>query len=151
MKDKRRPKNFRSITESLAAARTRSSDNAAEQIATIEQQIAAISRGDFEAALRHASSDVELEIYAPQEFPFIKRAHGAGELRAAIEHNFGSVEDQQPVIANVVVQGNVVVLFGSERGRIRSTGADYHVEFVHRFTFDDGALRNIRIIVARAA
>jgi ketosteroid isomerase-like protein len=121
----------------------------AAQIATVEEQVAAIMRGDFEAALRQASPDVELEIYAPQEFPFIRRARGIIELRKALQHNFGGVEDQQPMISNVLAQGDVVVMFGTERGRIRTSGMAYHVEFVDRFTFVDNALKNIRVIVAR--
>lgn len=68
-----------------------------------------------------------------------------------MRHNFGTVEDQQPVISNVLTQGSVVVMFGTETGKIRATGAPYRVEFVHRFTFVEGVLHNIRIIAARAA
>jgi hypothetical protein len=42
------------------------------------------------------------------------------------------------------------VLIGSERGTIRKTGAAYHVQSVHRFTFVENALAHIRIIVAEA-
>ena len=150
MGDKRQAKKFANVTRDLANARARASEPNASQIATIEEQMAAIGRGDFEAALSRASPDVELEIFAPKEFPFISRARGPEKVREAIEHNFGSVEDQQPVISHVVAQGDVVVIFGSERGRVKSTGLPYHVEFVHRFTFAEGALQNIRIIVARA-
>lgn len=150
MGDKHGAKKFAGVTSRLANARARASEPAASQIATIEEQIAAIGRGDFDAALSRASLDVELEIFAPKEFPFITRARGPEKLRDAIQHNFGSVEDQQPVISHIVAQGDVVVIFGNERGRVKSTGLPYHVEFVHRFTFVEGALQNIRIIVARA-
>ena len=150
MAEKPRSRNFGPVIDRLAAARAKL-PTAAAQISTVEEQVAAITRGDFDAALRHASPDVELEIYAPPEFPFIRRARGATALRDAMQHNFGELEDQQPVIANVVAHDDVVVMFGTERGRIRSTGAAYQVEFVHRFTFVEGALQNIRIIAARAA
>ena len=65
-------------------------------------------------------------------------------------HNFASVVDQQPTISNIITSGEVVVMFGTERGRIRSTGEPYHLQFVHRFTFAGSALQNIRIIAARA-
>jgi ketosteroid isomerase-like protein len=147
----RKAKNFAPIVDRLAATRTKlPAMDAAQMIATIEDQIAAIGRGDFEATLRHTSPDVELEIYAPPEFPFINRARGAADLLTAIRHNFDAVVDQQPVISNVLVQDDVVVMLGAERGRIRATGAAYHVQFVHRFTFDAGTIKNIRIIAARA-
>lgn len=149
--DKKKSKSFAPITDRLADARADLPPAIAAQITTIEEQIAAIGRGDFEAALSHASADVELEIYAPPEFPFIRRARGTADMREAMLHNFGAVEDQQPVVSNVLTQGSVVVMFGTETGRIRTTGASYRVEFVHRFTFVDGALHNVRIIAARAA
>jgi ketosteroid isomerase-like protein len=149
MADRSAGDKFGRVTDRLADARARFSDTTAAQISIIEDQIAAIARGDFEAALSRASADVELEIHAPPEFPFVRRARGPENLRSAITHNFGSVEDQQPVITNVLAESNVVVVFGNERGRIKSTGQPYHVEFVHRFTFADGGLQSIRIIVAR--
>ncbi len=151
VEEKRKSKNFAPIADRLAAARAAAPPPIASQITTIEEQIAAISRGDFEAALQRASPDVELEIYAPPEFPFICRARGTAEMREAMQHNFAAVEDQHPVVSNVLTQGHVVVMFGTETGRIRATGASYRVEFVHRFTFANGTLQNVRIIAARAA
>lgn len=150
MVDKRTPQRLDAVVEQLAEVRAGASAEESAQLATIQEQIAAVSRGDFQAALANASPDVELEIYVPPEFPFITRARGVVALRQAMAHNFGMVEDQQPVISNVVTSGDVVVMFGTERGQLRDTGAPYHVEFVHRFTFADGALKNIRIIAARA-
>jgi ketosteroid isomerase-like protein len=149
MADRSGGKKFGTVTNGLAAARARCSDTTATHIAAIEDQIAAIGRGDFKAALSRAAADVELEIHAPPEFPLVRRARGPEDVSAAIAHNFGSVEDQEPVISNVLAEGNVVVIFGNERGRIKSTGQLYHVEFVHRFTFLESRLQNIRIIAAR--
>jgi ketosteroid isomerase-like protein len=88
----------------------------------VEKQIAAIARGDLEAALSHAAPNVELEIFAPPEFKWIAHARGVDQLRAALAHNIGSVVDQSPEILNVVAQGDTVVLMGRETGRIRATG-----------------------------
>lgn len=118
---------------------------------TIEQQIDAVQRGDWEGVIRQASRDVHFEIFAPQEFAFTRTATGAEAFRNAVRHNLAIVEEQRPSITNVVMQGEVVVLFGTEKGRIRATQATYHVEFVNRFTFDGNALASLRIIVARAA
>lgn len=43
-----------------------------------------------------------------------------------------------------------IVLIGSERGSIKESGKPYHVQTVHRFTFDGNALTHIRIIAAEA-
>lgn len=116
---------------------------------SVEEQIDAIGRGDYESAVSHAHPDVEMEVFAPPEFPWIRRARGIAELRNALEHNFSALEQQQPEILNVIAQGDVVVLIGRERGRIRETGAAYDVEFVHRFTFRDRALASVRVIAAK--
>jgi ketosteroid isomerase-like protein len=71
-------------------------------------------------------------------------------FRQAVEHNFGSIFDQRPEVATVVAQEYVVGLIGGEQGRIRETGQEYDVEFVHRFTFRDERQASVRIIAARA-
>ena len=145
-----RPNRFESFTRQLRQSQARLPEGSGEHLLTVAEQIDAIGRGDFEATLRQARPELELEIFAPMEFPFVKRARGIDAVRSAIERNFGTVEEQQPEITNVMGQGDVVVLIGSEQGRIRATGAAYHVQTVHRFTFVGGALAHIQIIAARA-
>ncbi|HVL67405.1 MAG TPA: nuclear transport factor 2 family protein [Vicinamibacterales bacterium] len=135
--------------ERLAAAARTAPAEAARHLTTVQEQIEAIGRGDFDAVLRQAHPDVELQILAPPELPFIRSARGPAELRRAIEANFGALTNQQPEVTNVLVQDDLVVMFGTERGQVRRTGAPYHIEFVHRFAFEGTALRSIRIIAAR--
>jgi ketosteroid isomerase-like protein len=118
-------------------------------IRAVQAQIDAIARGDLTAALADAHPEVELEIFAPPEFDWVRRAHGVEEMSAAITHNFGSLDQQTPTIQNVLTQADTVVLFGHEHGIIRATGARYDVQFVQRFTFEDGRLRSVKIVVAR--
>ena len=62
-----------------------------------------------------------------------------------------SVDEQRPTIRDVFAEGDTVILFGAETGRIRSAGTSYMVEFVERFTFREGRLVAIRIVGAYAA
>jgi uncharacterized protein len=119
-------------------------------IAAVHAQIDAIARGDLDAVLAQAAPDVALSIFAPPEFPWIRRARGIEELRAAIRQNFAAVEEQRPEISSVFAEGDAVVIFGHERGRLVATGAAYSVEFVQRYTFRDGRLADVRIIAAHA-
>jgi ketosteroid isomerase-like protein len=123
-------------------------DAGARNIAAIQRLIDAIGRGDVDAALREAAPDVVFQIFAPPEFPWIRRAAGVDALRAAITHNFDSVIDQQPEISTVSTQGDTAIFLGRERGRVRETGQAYEMEFVQRFQFRDGQLVNIKIIAA---
>ncbi len=145
-----KPRDFTSVTGPLRDAQAGEHGAAAGHLLSVQEQLEAIERGDIDSALRQAREDVELEIFAPQFFPFITRARGIAELRRALEHNFAAVTDQRPEVANVIAHDNVVVLLGSERGAIKESGKPYHVQTVHRFTFDGKALAHIRIIAAEA-
>ena len=135
----------RSAAEIVAAAGGR---EPAARVLSVQAQIDAIARGDLSAALAAAHPDIQLEIFAPPEFPWIRRARGLEELRRAIAHNFGTVENQTPEIHNVMAQEDSVVLFGRERGFIPSIASHYDVQFVERFTFVDGRLASVRIVAA---
>ena len=148
MPNRRPKKGLIDFAKEIDRARPQVPPPAESRLMTVEEQIKAIAVGDFEAALKQADPDVEFEIFAPQGFPFIRRAKGIAGLRHAIEHNFNVVTDQQPSLLNVVTQGNVVVIFGTERGRLKESGEAYHMEFVHRFTFAGNSLKSIRVIAA---
>jgi ketosteroid isomerase-like protein len=114
------------LQKALDAPKTTSdAPDARPLIRSVQAQIDAIARGDFDAALSQALPHVTLEIFAPSEFLWIRRAEGVAEFRRAIEHNFGSVEDQRPQITSVFTTADSVVLFGREQGRIRATGEAY--------------------------
>lgn len=100
--------------------------------------------------MRDTHDDVTLDVFAPRHFPFVVKAHGKAELHAAIAHNFAAVEDQRPHISDIFTDGDTIVLFGRERGKVRATGVPYDIEFVHRLTFREGRLAAIRIVVAEA-
>ena len=130
------------------AGRPMSPADPQRHLRSVQTQIEAIGRGDLDAVVVDAMPDVTLDIFAPPEFPWIRRAQGIDDLRRAIEQNFGSVEDQRPEINNVFAEGDTVVLFGRERGRLRGSGQAYDMEFVEKFTFRDGRLSAVRIIAA---
>lgn len=138
------------LREAKASATPAGAADPASHIEVVAAQIDAIGRGDLGAVFADAHPDIELEIFAPPEFPWLRKARGLDELRRAVETNFGSVQDQRPEISSVVAQGDTVVLLGRERGTIRETGAAYDVEFVQRFTFREGRLAALRIIAAKA-
>ena len=117
---------------------------------SVGEQIDAIARGDYAAAVAGAVEDVHLDIFAPPEFRFIRKARSKSELLKALEANFESVTEQRPEIASVLSQGETLVLIGRERGIIAATGRPYDVQFVHRFTFREGRLAAVQIIAARA-
>lgn len=123
---------------------------AQQHVRTLEEQLEAIQRGDFDSVLEHAHADVTLEIFAPPEFTWIRRANGLAELRAAMVQNFEAVGDQRPELRDIFAERDTVILFGRERGVNRATGTPYDLEFVERFTFRDQRLAAVRIVAAYA-
>ena len=144
-------KDFSGVTRRIREVvdRTKPDNNELRHLISVESQIAAIARGDLDAALANAAPDVQLDIFAPREFQWIAHARGVADFRHALAVNFGSLVEQSPQILDVVADGDTVVLMGRETGRIRATGERYDVEFVERFTFDDGRLVSVRIIAAK--
>jgi ketosteroid isomerase-like protein len=141
----------RRLGQEIADLRTGSAQKESqENLQSVLEQIDAIGRGDLDAALRNAHDDVRLEIFAPPQFPWIRRTVGAAALREAIQHNFATVVDQRPEVTSVTAQGDTVVLLGRERGRIKQTAAEYSLEFVQRFQFRGGRLAAVTIIAAQA-
>jgi len=143
-----RPKDFRHLAARVGAASREVSQQQSAHLRSVQAQIDALTHGDVAEVLRDAHGDVQLEIFAPPQFAFVSRAQGKDEVQRAITHNFDSVDEQQTEIVNVMAEGDVVVLIGRERGRIRATGENYEVQFVHRFTFREGRLVAVRIVAA---
>ena len=114
----------------------------------ISQVFRNLGRGDLDAFVGGMTDDVELEIHAPAEFPWIRQAKGPQAFREAVARNFGALVDQQPEVLNVVAQGDCVVLFGREQGRLRVTGTPYDVQFVYEFLFRDGRIYRVRELAA---
>jgi uncharacterized protein len=110
-----------------------------------------LARGDLDAFVADAADDVELEIRAPAEFPFIRRAVGRLAFRDAVAHNFGTLTDPDPSVLSMIAQGNCVVLFGRDHGRFRATEILYDVHFVYEFLLRDGKVSRVRELAAPSA
>jgi len=147
-----KPKDFAKVTGSLQGAiDTATHPDSRANLTSLHAAIEAIARGDMETCLSTALTDVSLSIFAPPEFPFVRFAKGLDEFRRALEHNFAAVEDQKPTVIDLFSEGNTIVMFGRETGRIKETGATYNVEFVEKFTFAEGRLAQVSIVAAHRA
>jgi ketosteroid isomerase-like protein len=143
-----KPKDFRHISAQIDKT-VRPGTRQAQNVRSVQAQIEALGRGDVAGAFSTAHANLRLDIFAPPEFEWMRHASGLDAVREAVEHNLDALEDQRPEIINVLAQGDAVVLIGKEVGRMRSTGASYDLQFVHRFTFRAGRLAAMQIVVAR--
>ena len=147
------PKDFSSVTRRLndvikgAGGRV---PPAKANVESLHAQIVALEKGDYGPVLAAAGDDVELDIFAPPQFPFIRRARGLEEYRQAVQQNFSVIDEQRPEISSVTADGDDIVVIGREQGRIRATSAAYDVQFVQRFKFKEGKLASVQIIAANS-
>jgi ketosteroid isomerase-like protein len=103
----------------------------------------AIVTDNFEAVIDELAEDVQVDLFSPPEFPFVRQAAGREAARAMILHNFSVLTDQQPEILGVTAQGDTMVLVAREVGRIRHSDLPYAVHFVYQINFVDGKAAKI--------
>ena len=123
-----------------AAAKEAESTN----VRLIQSMLAAIGRGEFDAALAHVAEDVVLVIAGPEGHPFNGRWAGRAEVSGALGRNFALVEDQRVEVRSVVAQGETVVVMARERGRYRPSGVGYEAEWAQVYGFRGGQLQMMR-------
>src|SRR5262249_37588000 len=93
-----------------------SKDIEAKNVAHVRGQVEAISRGDFAVFAESLADDVEMETHGAPDLPFRGRWRGRRIVAEQVRSNFGFVEQQRPEIHGLCAQGDMVVLFGTERG-----------------------------------
>jgi len=125
--------------DSQAAAKDLESEN----VLRIQEMYQAIQSADYAAFSNALADDVELELIGPPGSPMAGHWHGRDDVMAGAARNYGRLEDQRPELVALVAQGNQVSVIGREKGRIRATGREYEVPWVHLFTFRDGKVVRI--------
>jgi ketosteroid isomerase-like protein len=149
-------KDFSAVTRRLddvikdAAGRVPAATASRANAESLRAQIVALEKGDYEPVLSSARDDVELDIFAPPQFPFVRRARGIDEYQQAVRQNFSNLEEQRPQISSVTADGDDIVVIGREQGRIRGTATAYDIQFVQRFKFREGKLASLQIIAANS-
>jgi ketosteroid isomerase-like protein len=110
----------------------------------LADQYAAIARGDFNAIEAMVSDDFVFEMMTEAPIPFPHVVRGRGGLGEQLRKSFEEVEQQIPEVQTIVAQGNLLAVFGFERGRVRTSGELYALHWVQLFTFRDGKIVSIR-------
>jgi ketosteroid isomerase-like protein len=114
----------------------------------LQQLYRAIARGDFTPIAAALAEGIELELDGPLEVPISGNWRGRTEVVSAVQRNFAALSEQQAEILAVVAQGDTVVLFAQERGKVRATGMPYHLRWVQLFTFHNETLVRVRGVAA---
>jgi ketosteroid isomerase-like protein len=120
----------------------------AGNVRRLQEQYRAIARGDFAPVIASMAQDIELELHGPADLPINGSWRGLAEVTAALQRNFASLAEQQAEILSVVAQGDTVVLFAEERGKVRASDTPYHLRWVQLFTFRDDKIVRVRGVAA---
>ena len=97
-----------------------------DNVKHVKQQFGMIMRGDFAAFAETLDESIEMEIHGPPNVRLRGKWRGEPAVVAAVQFNFGQVVDQRTDIHGLVAQGDMVVMFGHERGRYRDDRSPYH-------------------------
>ncbi len=100
----------------------------------------AVSQGDYDAFCNALDKDVEMEFAGHPASPIVGRWKGREAVCAATAANFALLEDQRPIVHNVIAQGDCVAIIASESGRVRATGREYSCPWLHLFTWQKGKI-----------
>jgi ketosteroid isomerase-like protein len=130
-----------------SAAKVREAGN----VNRLQEQYRAIARGDFAPAVALMDEAIRLELHGPPGLPVAGSWSGRAEVTAAMRRNFGALADQQAEVLSVVAQGDAVVPYAEERGKVRETGAPYHNRWTQLFTFRGGKRVRVEGVAAPVA
>lgn len=123
----------------------------ANHVQCLQEQYRAIASGDFSVALASMAEDIEMELHGPAEIPINGSWRGRDEVSAAVQRNFASLADQEAEILSLIAQGDTLVLYAQERGKVRASGAAYHVRWTQIFTFRDERIVRVHGVYAQIA
>ena len=107
----------------------------------------ALGAGDLAAFFALIHPEIEMEIHAPEMFPWQLQARGLDSFRDMLLTNFGSLAEENPTILSVVAQGDMVVVSGRARGVLKQGLVPYDTQFCYELTFDGDLIRRIRELV----
>jgi ketosteroid isomerase-like protein len=120
----------------------------ADNVRRLQDLYRGLAQGDFAPSLAAMADEIEMELHCPTSVPISGSWRGQAAVFAAMQRNFGILAEQQAEILSVVAQGESVVLFAQEQGKVRATNAPYHIRWVQLFTFRNNRIVSMRGVAA---
>lgn len=105
----------------------------------VQQAYAAFGRADIDSVLQTLSENIDWVIPGPTDIiPFAGARHGRQEVAAffGILASTQTAERFEPL--EFIASGDRVVVLGTQRWHVHSTGSTYEDEWAHVFTIENG-------------
>ena len=113
---------------------------ASDPTSTVQRMFAAFGAGDLEALVETVHPESRWTYYGAN--PRLTRAefNGRAEVRRFFERILERLEMTTFDTDEFVSQGDTVVIFGSEAGRVRATGQPFENEWAQKYVVRDGQI-----------
>lgn len=109
------------------------------QMVVLGKILQAIQQERFEDLEEHFADDMEMDIHGFAELE--GSWNGKAAVLQGLRRNFGLVEEQRPVVLEMVEAGGRIALRFEESGRMTKTHARYAVRGMQWFRFEGNQLR----------
>ena len=111
-----------------------------DNLSLIKDVYAAFGREDLPGILGKLTDDVEWVHPRGDQIPWGGQRQGHDEVTGFFVGLAQTIEEERFEPARFHADGDTVIVFGSERMRVRSTGRSYEAAWAHEFVIRDGKI-----------
>src|SRR5215471_3116638 len=96
-----------------------------DNVQIVKSMYDAFGRGDLPGLLSSVADDVDWEFIGPKQIPFAGNRLGKDEVAKFFAVLGETVEAKEFAVDQMVADGDVVVVLGHERFRVKATGREW--------------------------
>ncbi|MBI3824614.1 MAG: nuclear transport factor 2 family protein [Candidatus Rokubacteria bacterium] len=122
-----------------------------KNVETVQQNYAAVGRGDIPTLLSLLSDEVEWSMPGPSVIPWTGTRRGRQQVAEFFALLRKTLKSQRFEPREFIAQGDTVVVLGYERSLVKPTDRTFEQEWVHVYTLRDGKITKCRIFEDTAA
>ncbi|HEX6587942.1 MAG TPA: nuclear transport factor 2 family protein [Longimicrobiales bacterium] len=111
-----------------------------DPVAAVRRLFDAFGRGDLDALVATVHPDSRWSYYGANPRIGVASFTGREQVRRFFERILARLDVQQFDAREFVVDGDTVVVFGSESGTVRATGAPFRNEWAQKYVVRDGLI-----------
>jgi ketosteroid isomerase-like protein len=114
--------------------------DANDPVATVRRMFAAFGAGDLDALIETVHPDSRWTYFGANPRPVKAEFVGKARVREFFEGVLARLEMTEFNTDEFIVQGEAVVVFGSESGRVKATGRPFHNEWTQKYVVRDNQI-----------
>jgi len=111
-----------------------------DPIGTVQRMFDAFRRGDLDRLIETVHPDSRWVYVGANPQPTKAEFAGRPRVRSFFERILRRIEMIDFTTTEFIVEGNTVVVFGSESGTVRHTGQRFHNEWTQKYVIEDNLI-----------